>query len=62
MEVREPAVVYGKKKFTAEEYLQMQREVSEKYEFYRGEIFAMAGASPRHNIISVNLKIGRAHV
>jgi len=55
MEVREPAILYGKKNFTVEEYLQMQREVDEKYEYYKGEIYAMAGASRKHNLIFSNL-------
>lgn len=54
-EVREPAVAYGKNKLTIEEYLQWEKEGREKHEFYRGEIFAMAGAGSRHNIIFKNL-------
>jgi Uma2 family endonuclease len=55
MEVREPAVAYGKKKLTVEEYLEYERITSEKFEYYRGEIFAMAGAKVPHNIITVNI-------
>src|SRR5262245_4703077 len=55
MEVREPAVLYGKKKFSIEEYVKMQSEVGEKYEYFNGEIFAMAWASPLHNLISGNV-------
>ena len=55
--LREPAVAYGKSKFTTEEYLQMEHVPGEKYEYYKGEIFAMSGASPRHNVISMNLII-----
>ncbi|MFT3981574.1 MAG: Uma2 family endonuclease [Ferruginibacter sp.] len=58
--VREPAVAYGKSKFTAEEYLVMEKEADVKYEFYRGEIFAMSGASVRHNKIFSNL-FGHLH-
>ena len=54
-EWRDPAVTYGKKKWTAEEYLQMERTAFDKHEYYRGEIFAMAGAGNRHNIIFRNL-------
>lgn len=65
-EVREPAVAYGKNKFTVEEYLQMEKASTEKHEFYQGEIFPlqravnaeilmMSGAGVRHNIIQVNL-------
>lgn len=55
MEVREPAVVYGKKNFTIAEYLEIEQEADDKHEYFRGEIFAMAGASPKHNIIFRNL-------
>lgn len=55
MEVREPVVVYAKRKLTVEEYLQFERESVEKHEFYQGEVFAMAGAGPRHNKIFSNL-------
>jgi Uma2 family endonuclease len=55
MEVKEPALAYDKQKYTIEEYLQMERASEVKHEYYKGEIFAMAGASTRHNIISINL-------
>ena len=57
MEVREPAVVYGKKNFTIAEYLAIEKEASEKHEYYRGELFAMSGAKVSHNIIAANLLI-----
>jgi Uma2 family endonuclease len=53
--IREPAVVYGKTKLTLEEYLQYEDTAQQKHEYFQGEIFAMAGASDRHNIISVNM-------
>jgi Uma2 family endonuclease len=55
MEVKEPIVVYGKKKLTVEEYLEFEKAASEKHEYYQGEIFAMSGAGPRHNVIVKNL-------
>jgi Uma2 family endonuclease len=64
MEIKEPAVAYGKNKFTEEEYLQMERAATERHEFYQGEIFqmeghgellAISGAATRHNIIFSNL-------
>ncbi len=64
MEVREPVVVYGKEKFTAEEYLRMERAADEKHEYYKGEIFcmhghgdllAMSGAGENYNEIFSNL-------
>lgn len=53
--VREPVVAYGKKRFTVEEYLNYENASPEKHEYYEGEIFAMAGASNRHNLIFSNL-------
>ncbi len=64
MEVREPVVAYGKKKFTVEEYLEFERASEEKHEYYQGEIFqmyghgellAMSGAGQNHNEIFTNL-------
>ncbi len=44
-----------KPNYTVQEYLIRERAAAGKSEFYRGQIFAMAGGSPRHNTISVNL-------
>jgi Uma2 family endonuclease len=66
LEVREPIVAYGKKKFTEEEYLRMERQSEERHEYYKGEIFrmhghgellAMSGAGDNHNEIFSNLFI-----
>lgn len=54
-ELREPAVAYGKRKFTVEEYLQMEEVSEEKHEYYQEEIFAMSGPKVPHNIIAVNI-------
>ena len=40
---------------TEEEYLVIERRAEFRSEFYRGEMFAMAGASRRHNRIVTNL-------
>lgn len=53
-EVREPALAYGKSKFTIEEYLEMEDAATEKHEYYKGEIFAMSGAKLNHNKIFAN--------
>lgn len=37
------------------EYLARERRATTKSEYYRGEIFAMAGASREHNLIAGNL-------
>jgi Uma2 family endonuclease len=34
------------------EYLAWEREQPRKHEFHAGEVFAMAGASPRHNVLA----------
>jgi Uma2 family endonuclease len=61
MEVRDPIIAYNKSKFTVEEYLAMEKDSLEKHEFFRGEIFAMAGAGARHNVIFSNLFGELAH-
>jgi Uma2 family endonuclease len=40
---------------TVEEYLALERETHEKHEFYKGELFAMAGGSPNHTTICMNI-------
>jgi Uma2 family endonuclease len=55
MEVREPAVAYGKQNISIAEYLEMENSSLEKHEYYKGEIFAMSGAKVPHNIIARNL-------
>ena len=39
-------------RMTAAEYLAWEREQPEKHEFHLGEVFAMAGGSPRHNFLA----------
>src|SRR6266576_505545 len=38
-----------------EEYLRLERKAEYKSEYLHGEIFAMTGASRKHNLISVNI-------
>lgn len=40
---------------TPEEYLAIERDVPAKHEFFRGEMFAMGGASREHNLITGNV-------
>jgi len=42
-------------RFTPEEYLVIDRHSEQKHEYFDGGIFAMTGASRRHNLISVNV-------
>jgi Uma2 family endonuclease len=41
--------------YTLGQYLAKEKSAQQKSEFYRGEIFAMGGGSPRHNDISGNV-------
>jgi len=47
-----------KSMLTSEQYLCLERNASFKSEFYRGEMFAMAGATHHHNLIVGNLVTG----
>jgi Uma2 family endonuclease len=38
---------------TAAEYLEWEARQTEKHEYHCGEVFAMAGGSPRHNLLSM---------
>lgn len=55
MQVQEAALAYNRKNWTIEEYLEMEIASDEKHEYYRGEVFAMAGALQPHNAIASNL-------
>ena len=41
--------------YTPEEYLALERKSPTRHEYYKGEIFAMAGASREHNLIAGNI-------
>ncbi len=55
MEIKEPDHAYQERFYSIREYLEMENAAVEKHEYYKGEIFAMSGAGPRHNIISINI-------
>jgi Uma2 family endonuclease len=42
-------------RYTYEQYLAREEAAEYRSEFYRGEIFAMAGGSPRHSEIAINI-------
>ena len=52
-EVKEPAPKYNY--VSPEAYLAMERASQEKHEYFKGEVFAMSGASNQHNFIASNL-------
>jgi len=43
------------RKFSVQEYLRIERAADFKSEYYCGRIYAMAGASPRHTLITANV-------
>jgi Uma2 family endonuclease len=47
--------VHHRPLLTPEEYLAIERKAEAKSEYFAGEIFLMAGASERHNLIVANL-------
>lgn len=52
------------RKLSVEDYLDLEKSSDQKWEFYDGEVFAMAGASRRHNAVvqNINLRISNALV
>jgi len=40
-----------------EEYLKRERQAEYKNEYLNGEIFAISGASRKHNLITTNLSV-----
>ena len=51
--VNEPAPKYNY--ISQQAYLEMERAALDKHEYYQGEIFAMSGASLKHNRVFTNL-------
>ena len=47
--------VQEKELLTPEAYLALERQARDKSEYFAGEMFAMSGASRRHNLISLNI-------
>jgi Uma2 family endonuclease len=52
-EVKEPAPKYNY--ISPEHYLEMERASDVKHEYYKGEVYAMSGASPAHNDVAYNI-------
>ncbi len=49
------SAVLTQTRYTAEEYLTLERSSPIKSEFHDGQIYAMTGASRKHNLITVNI-------
>lgn len=52
-EVKEPAPRYNY--VSPDEYLEMERASDTRHEYYKGEVYAMSGASLEHNVIVKNI-------
>jgi Uma2 family endonuclease len=55
MEVNEPALSWHKRKYSIEEYLELENASTGKHEYYAGEVFAMSGSKMPHNNVCGNL-------
>jgi len=49
------ALPLRKERYTLQEYIELEKSSEAKYEYFDGEVFAMAGASPDHVRISRNV-------
>jgi Uma2 family endonuclease len=63
------ARVAERSQMVPEEYLAWERQQEQKHEYFEGEVYAMAGGSPRHNRLSFKVGValesalgGRCHV
>jgi hypothetical protein len=57
MEVHKPIPAYNKQFVSVDEYLEHEKRSLQKHEYYKGEIFAMAGAGSRQYVIFKNVFI-----
>ena len=44
-----------KYKYTLEDYIELEKNSEERWEYFEGEVWSMAGASPNHEEITTNL-------
>ncbi len=47
--------VEEKKHYTPEEYFALLEASEEKFEYHDGEVFMIAGGTPRHSVVSLNV-------
>lgn len=47
--------ILSKTKYTIEEYIELEKSSEEHYEYFDGEVFAMAGGNLEHAIIATNV-------
>ena len=44
-----------KYKYTLEDYIELEKNSEERWEYFEGEVWSIAGASPNHEEITINL-------
>ncbi len=47
---------HPKRKYTLEEYFELERSTNERLEYWNGEIFSMSGGSDEHDQIESNIE------
>ena len=47
-------------RYTAEEYFALEEQNEVRHEFFDGEVFAMAGGTKSHNLITQNIRLAYA--
>jgi Uma2 family endonuclease len=55
-EVNSDKTALEKRICSEEEYLMLEENSLERHEYFQGEIFAVAGGSPSHDLIGGNLR------
>jgi Uma2 family endonuclease len=50
-----PAILKEQRKYSLEEYAELEKSSEERLEYFEGNVWSMAGASPNHEIVVVNL-------
>jgi hypothetical protein len=51
------SILTGDSKYTYAEYIAMEEVTTDRHNFYRGEIFAIAGGTKNHNNIILNMGV-----
>ena len=46
-----------KTEYTLDDYFELEKSTNEKFEFWKGEVWSMSGASYKHNLIVSNLNV-----
>ncbi len=52
-----PPVAVSKRKYTLEEYLELDKNSEERYEYFDGEVLAMAGGSANHTRLGFDVGV-----